>query len=173
MTRARVHNTLPPLKIPLLHHLTIRFPNHNPIRSKMAGKRHGWVSRNKSTKRADKRNVGNTQSVEADDASQSIIQQIQETKSMQISSGPRQQSNMPLTRTGEDLDDDSLLDPSDHVHAIKNPSVQLPPIPHSYASSIRSLPSLLSSSEGPLSYSRIESIPFSQPVELARCIETF
>ena len=88
---------------------------------------------------------------------------------MQIRSGPRQQSNTPLTRTGEDSEDDSLLDPSDHTHTIKNPSAP-PPMPHSYT---RSLQSSSSSFLEPSSLSRIGSISSSKQVELAGCVGTF
>ena len=88
---------------------------------------------------------------------------------MQIRSGPRQQSNTPLTRTGEDSEDDSLLNPSDHIHAIKNPSAPSP-MSHSYA---RSLQSSSSSSLEPSSLSRIGSISLSKQVELAGRIGTF
>ena len=88
---------------------------------------------------------------------------------MQIRSGPRQQFNTPLTRTGEDSEDDSLLDPSDHIHAIKNPSAP-PPMPHSYT---RSLQSSSSSSLEPSSLSRIGSISSSKQVELAGRIGIF
>ena len=88
---------------------------------------------------------------------------------MQIRSGPRQQSNILLTRTGEDSEDNSLLDPSDHIYAIKNPSAP-PPMPHSYT---KSLQSSSSSSLEPSSLSRIGSISSSKQVELAGHIGTF
>ena len=43
----------------------------------MAGKHREWASRNKGTKRADKADVSNIQSAEADDALLSATQQIQ------------------------------------------------------------------------------------------------
>src|SRR5436190_4860135 len=88
---------------------------------------------------------------------------------MQICSGPKQQSNTPLTRTGEDSEDNSLLDPSNYIHAIKNPSAP-PPMPYSYARSLQSSSSL---SLEPSSLSRIGSISSSKQVELVGHIGTF
>ena len=76
---------------------------------------------------------------------------------------------MLLTRTSKDSENDFLLDPSDYIYAIKNPSAP-PPIPYSY---VKSLQSSSSSSLAPSSLLRIGSILSSQQVELAVYISTF
>ena len=121
--------------------------------------------RNMGTKRAGKVDVGIIQSAEANDASQPDIQLIEETESTQSQSGPSQQPNTFLRRTSEVSEDDSLVDPPEHNTPLRPP--------HSYARSMRTLPSSSLSSLGHHSCSRNGLSSFSQPVQLPKRINAF